>query len=293
MQAVAAWLVARPQNAVLALAATISLAYLSILSGVVLVLLVLHKGPKRAVVDVVLASGLLALVGFVAQVPLVTVLSGAVVMWLPAMLLGVLLLTTRSLTLTVQLSVIVAVLAMLGFYLLVDDPVGFWRSILTTVVDVWRGLGLTEQADLLDGQMDVVAAQMTTVAVLMSWAVYSVNLVLGYLLYRRLPGEPADFGRFRDLNLGRVVAINMALASVIALLSGAIWLQNIAFVMFFVFWLQGLAIVHWMHGEGHLPVFGVIAVYALMPFLSVILLMALAVTGYIDTWFRLRRPGTA
>jgi Predicted membrane protein (DUF2232) len=293
MQAVAAWLVARPQNAVLALAATISLAYLSILSGVVLVLLVLHKGPKRTVVDVALASGLLALVGFIAQVPLVTVLSGAVVMWLPAMLLGVLLLTTRSLTLTVQFSVIMAILAMLGFYLLVDDPVGFWRSILTTVVDVWRELGLTEQADLLDGQMDAIAGQMTTVAVLMSWAVYSVNLVLGYLLYRRLPGETADFGRFRDLNLGRVVAINMALASVIALLSGAIWLQNIAFVMFFVFWLQGLAIVHWMHGEGHLPVFGVIAVYALMPFLSVILLMALAVTGYIDTWFRLRRPGTA
>ena len=52
MQAIAAWLVARPLNAVLALAATISLAYLSFLSGVVLVLLVLHKGTKRALVDV-------------------------------------------------------------------------------------------------------------------------------------------------------------------------------------------------------------------------------------------------
>jgi hypothetical protein len=114
--------------------------------------------------------------------------------------------------------------------------------------------------------------------------------VLGYLLYRHLPGETADFGRFRDLNLGRVIAITMALASLVALLSDAIWVQNIAFVMFFVFWLQGLAIVHWLYGEGYLPVVGVVAVYVLMPFLNVILLMGLAVVGYIDTWFRLRRP---
>ncbi len=290
MQAVAAWLVARPLNAVLALAATISLSYLSFLSGVVLMLLVLRKGPRAAFIDAVLASGLLAIVGLVAQVPLVTVLSGAVVMWLPAMLLAVILIATRSLTLTLQMSVILAILAMIGFFLIVDDLAGFWRSILVTIVEVWRELGLTEQADLLDGQLDAVAEQMTTIAVLTSWAVHSINCVLGYSLYRHLPGETADYGRFRDLNLGRVIAITMALASVVAVLSAAVWLQNIAFVMFFVFWLQGLAIVHWMHGEGHLPVFGVIAVYVLMPFLNVILMMGLAVVGYIDAWFRLRRP---
>ena len=290
MQAVAAWLVARPLNAVLALAATISLSYLSFLSGVVLILLVLRKGPRAAFIDAVLAGGLLAIVGLVAQVPLVTVLSGAVVMWLPAMLLAVILIATRSLTMTLQMSVILAIVAMIGFFLIVDDLAGFWRSILVTIVEVWRELGLTEQADLLDEQLDAVAEQMTTIAVLTSWAVHSINCVLGYSLYRHLPGETADYGRFRDLNLGRVIAITMALASVVAVLSAAVWLQNIAFVMFFVFWLQGLAIVHWMHGEGHLPVFGVIAVYVLMPFLNVILMMGLAVVGYIDAWFRLRRP---
>ena len=290
MQAIAAWLVARPLNAVLALAATISLAYLSFLSGVVLILLVLHKGPQRAFVDALLAGGLLAIVGLVGQVPLVTILAGAVAMWLPAMLLGVLLIATRSLTLTVQLSVIIAILAMIGFYLVVDDPVGFWRSLLTAIVEVWRELGLMDEADLLDGQLDAVAEQMTMVAVLTTWAVHSINCVFGYALYRRLPGETADFGRFRDLNMGRVIAITMAIASVIALLSDAIWVQNIAFVMFLVFWLQGLAIVHWLYSEGRLPIFGVIAVYVLMPFLNVVLLMGLAVLGYIDTWFRLRRP---
>ena len=293
MQAIAAWLVARPLNAVLALAATISLAYLSFLSGVVLVLLVLHKGARRALVDTLFAAALLAVVGLLAQVPLATVMTGALVMWLPAMLLGVLLTTTRSLTLTVQLSVVVAVVMMIGFYLVVDDPPSFWRPILEMIVEVWRQVGATEQAALLEAQIDGVARQMTIVVVLTSWAIHTINCVIGYLLYRALPGETAELGRFRDLNLGRVIAITMALASIVAVLSGAIWLQNIAFVLFLVFWLQGLAIVHWLYGEGHLPVFGVVAVYVLMPFLNVILLMGLAILGYIDTWFRMRRARAA
>ena len=290
MQAVAAWLVARPLNAVLALAATISLAYLSFLSGVVLVLLVLRKGPRRALIDVGMATMLLVLVGLIVQVPLPTVLTGAGAMWLPAMLLAMTLAGTRSLTLTLQVSVLIAILAMIGFYLLVNDPIEFWRSILTTIVDVWRELGLNDNADLLEGQLDSVAEQMTMVAVLTSWAVHSGNCVLGYLLYRQLPGETAKYGRFRDLNYGRVIAITMALASVVALLSTAAWLQNIALFMFLVFWLQGLAIVHWMYGEGYLPAFGLVAIYVLMPILNIILLMGLAVLGYVDTWFRLRRP---
>ena len=290
MQAVAAWLVARPLNSALALAATISLAYLSFLSGVIMVLLVLRKGPKAALFDAAIAGGLLAAIGLVQQVPLVAVLSAAAIMWLPALLLAVVLISTRSLTLTLQVSVIVAVSAIIGFYLLVGDLADFWRVILLEFVEVSRQLGLTEQAELLEGQIDAVAEQMTTIAVLSIWVVQSINCVLGYLFYRELPGKTADCGRFSDLSFGRVIASVMALASITAVFSDAILIQNIAFVLFLVFWLQGLAVVHWMHGEGHLPLFGVIAVYVLMPILNIILLMALAVVGYIDTWFRLRRP---
>ena len=290
MQAVAAWLVARPLNSALALAATISLAYLSFLSGVIMVLLVLRKGPKAALVDAAIAGGLLAAIGLVQQAPLVAVLSAATIMWLPAMLLAVLLISTRSLTLTLQVSVVVAVSAIIGFYLVAGDLADFWRVILLEFIEVSRQLGMTEQAELLEGQIDAVASQMTTIAALSIWVVQSINCILGYLFYRELPGETVDCGRFSDLSFGRVIASVMAIASIAAVFSDGILIQNIAFVLFLVFWLQGLAVVHWMHGAGKLPVFGVIAVYVLMPFLNIILLMALAVVGYIDTWFRLRRP---
>ena len=85
----------------------------------------------------------------------------------------------------------------------------------------------------------------------------------------------------------------MAVSSVVALLTNAAWLQNIAFVLFAVFWLQGLAIVHWLHGRGILPAFAVVMVYVLMLPLSAVIVVGLAVLGYIDAWFGLRRRAPA
>jgi uncharacterized protein YybS (DUF2232 family) len=59
-------------------------------------------------------------------------------------------------------------------------------------------------------------------------------------------------------------------------------------VAFAVFWLQGLAILHWLHAEQRLPVFVVIMTYALLPFLNVLLVISLAVVGYMDAWFDFR-----
>ena len=62
MQPLAAWLVARPQNAVLALAATLLLPVLQIFSGIFMVLLILQQGVRLALVEGAIAGVLLALV---------------------------------------------------------------------------------------------------------------------------------------------------------------------------------------------------------------------------------------
>jgi hypothetical protein len=289
MQAVAAWLVARPLNSILALAATLSLAWLSFLSGAVIVLLALHKGMRSAALEAAAAGGLTAIVGALLQIPFGVTLQGIVTIWLPALLLTTVLMATRSLTLTAQLAYIVAVIAMALFFAIVADPVEFWQRILSDLGNMWREMGLSEQADMLVREQGAIAGQMTIVAVLMAWSVSMVSLMLGYKLYRLLPDRPAAYGRFRDLNFGRVLALGMALASVAALLTGWASLQNIAFVMFAMFWLQGLAIAHWSHAQGFLPTFGLGAVYVLTPILNLIMLMGLALTGYIDAWFGFRR----
>lgn len=283
MQALASWLVARPQNAVLGLAITLLLPAPQLTSGVIMVLLVLAQGTKLAVIEASIAASVLLTVSLVFGVSIASIATLMAGTWVPVLLLAVLLLSSRSLTLTMQVSVIIAALAMMGFYIVVVDPVAFWEPYVATMVELVRQNNLQLNTELLSAEV------MTVSAVLAFWMLYTVGLLLGYAVYRRLPRETADFGRFRDLNFGRVIAFTMALTSLLAFVVDVTWLQNLAFVMFVIFWMQGLAIVHWMHGQGQLPLAAVIAVYALLPFLQVLLMTALAVFGYSDAWFGFRR----
>jgi len=283
VQAIAAWLVSRPQNAVLGLAVTLLLPAPQLTSGVIMVLLVLGQGTKLAVIEACIAASVLLTVSLLFGVSIASIVMLMVGTWLPVFLLATLLSGSRSLTLTVQVSVIVAAVAMLGFYVVVVDPVAFWQPYMTMMAELVAKNNLQLNLELLTAEI------MTVSAVLAFWLLYTVGLLLGYALYRRLPPETRDFGWFRNLNLGRVIAFTMALTSLFAFVVDVTWLQNLAFVLFVVFWMQGLAIVHWMHAERQLPLAALIAVYALLPFLQVLLMTALAVFGYMDAWFDFRR----
>ncbi len=283
MQALASWLVLRPQNAVLGLAVTLLLPAPQLTSGVIMVLLVLAQGTRLAVIEALIAAAVLLTVSLLFGVSITSMAGLMLGTWVPVLLLAMLLLGARSLTLTMQVSVIVAVATLLGFYIVVDDPVAFWQPYLVQMTELARQNNLQLNTELFSAEV------MTISAALAFWMLYIVGLLLGYAFYKRLPGETGAFGRFRDLNFGRVIALTLALASLLAFLIDAAWLQNIAFVMFVMFWVQGLAIVHWLHGQGMLPLAALIAVYALLPFLQVLLMTALAVFGYTDAWFEFRR----
>jgi hypothetical protein len=284
VQPVASWLVARPQNAVLGLAATLLLPFAQVISGAVMVLLVLQQGLRTALLESAAALAILAVVSLLVNVPLAQLLLNALVTWLPVMLLATVMLRSRSLTLALQVAAIVAIVATLGFFLVL----GFWSKVLTRLAAFFAGLGLQEQAELLATQTALLAPQMTMVVVSASWSIIVLVLALGYALYGALPGKSASFGRFCDLNFGRVLALTMAVTSVAAVFAGAAWLQNIAFVAFVIFWIQGLAMVHWLHVERRMHAVLVLGVYAALFLLSALVVIALAVVGYTDAWFGLR-----
>jgi len=283
VQAIVKWLVARPHNAVLGLAATLLLPAPQLTSGAIMVLLVLVQGTRLAVIEAIVAAPVLAVAFVLFGGTLASVIVLMAVTWVPVMLLAVSLVTMRSLTLTLQMSVIIAVAAMLVFQIAVPDPAAFWQPYLDIMAAVIRENGLQLDTELLTADV------MTISAVLVFWMLYTVALLIGYWLYHQLPVETLDFGRFRDLNFGRVIAFTMLLASLLALVIDATWLQNVAFVTFVMFMMQGLAIIHWLHGEGILPVAALVAIYVLLPFLQVLLIMVLALIGYADAWFGFRR----
>ena len=120
------------------------------------------------------------------------------------------------------------------------------------------------------------------------WTFYVVVTLLGYSLFQLLPDMDGVNGRFCDLNFGRVIAVLMAVTSVAAMLTGSAWLQNVGFVSFIIFWLQGLAVIHWLQAAAKLPSFVLIMVYACLPILNALLVVPLAVLGYTDAWFDFR-----
>lgn len=283
MQALAAWLVARPQNAVLGLAVTLLLPAPQLTSGVILVMLVLAQGMRFAVIEALAAGAILIVVSLIFGVAPASMLALMAGTWLPVLLLTVLLVSSRSLALTMQVSVIVAVLAMSGFYVVVSDPVAFWQPYLATMAEIARQSNLELNTELLNAEV------MTVSATLAFWMLYVTGLLLGYGLFNKLPGETGKFGLFRNLSFGRVIASTMALVSLLAFVVDVAWLQNLAFVLFVVFWIQGLAFVHWMHAEKILPLAAVVSVYILLPLLQVLLVTVMAIFGYMDAWFDFRR----
>lgn len=288
MQAIAAWLVARPQNAVLGLAASFFLPFSQIFSGAVMTLVTLNGGLRMALLTGAIAGGVLVTVGLITQVPVADTAMNAVTMWLPVALLAAVVRTTRSLTLALQCSVILALVGTLAFHVAVGDPEAFWLTVLTQVASVFSDAGLQEQADLLDAQRQLIAPQMTALSVIAVWSLMATVLVVGYWIYQFLPGRKAAYGRFCDLNFGRVLATAMAVGSLAALVVDWAWIENFAFVAFVIFWLQGLAIMHWLHVNGPLPILALVVIYVMLPVLNALLLMGLAVLGYTDAWFDFR-----
>ena len=98
MPAFAAWLLAKPQNAVLGLAVTLLIPWVppQLTSGVILALLVVAQGPRMAVIEALVAAALMIMVSLLFGVPVASIVVLATVAWVPVLLLAVLLVTTWS-----------------------------------------------------------------------------------------------------------------------------------------------------------------------------------------------------
>jgi hypothetical protein len=291
LQAIALWLVARPQNGVLGLALTLLFPLSPVISGLIMAHLVFASGVRTPAIQAVVAAAVLALIALIMSASVMQIVASAVTWWLPVFMLAALARSWRSMTLMLQTSVIVALLGTIGFYVVLGDPTDYWNESITVSIELARQAGLQEQADLLAESQSLIVPQMTMLFVFTAWSFYVMVVLLGYLFFQVLPGKKSTYGRFCDLNFGRVLAGIMAVTSVAALVSGSVMLQNLSFVAFAVFWLQGLAILHWLHAEKNLPLFVVMMIYALLPFLNVLLVLTFAVLGYMDAWFDFRARG--
>ncbi len=173
------------------------------------------------------------------------------------------------------------------FFVLVSEPVSFWQQVIAAE-PVLQSLQLQEWKSAVGATESQFAGVMTTMFAIGFWFGLVIVVLLGYWLYQQLPGNSPRFGRFCDLNFGRVIALLLAVTSIVGFALDAVWIESIAFILFAVFWLQGAAMVHWLRSRGLVPTIAVSAVYVLTILVPQYVFPALAVLGYTDAWFRYR-----
>jgi hypothetical protein len=257
---------------------------LGMLSAAVVVMTAQHKGPREALTDCLLAFLVLGIMGWFAGMNLPTLLGSAVISWAVWLLLGSLIGATSSLALGIQAAVLVALLALVGFSLMLDDPAAYWSQVLEVAYAEWAEQGLLQPEDMLQ-----LAGMMSGLLVAGSLTSGVIVLLLGTALASHLRDN--DWAaQFRALQLGYVIGGLAALAGVLSLfglsLDGALLVFGVAFVF------HGIAVVAWWGQQRAWPRgwwIGLFILPILLPQFLLIEAALLSALGFVDNWFDLRR----
>lgn len=236
---------------------------------------------------IVLAAGLLSPVDPGGVVLYVGLFAGA------GLLIGELLRGTQSMTLTIQVTVLLAMAGALAFQLSIGDSAAFWVPRLNEMVQMLVERGAISgqlDAQTLATLVEINAPLATGLFAASQWYFAVLALVIGYYLFDHgVDASKLRFGRFRELNLGRVLAALMVLLAVGAALTGSMLLTNLAIILLLAFGLQGFAMLHWAKYRFAWPVAALVVCYAAVILVQPYGVLLICVAGYVDAWFNLIR----
>lgn len=271
----------------------IILPFLSYMSGAVIALVTLRRGPIEGGI-VVLATA--AVVGVLSQYALdnpVFVLAFILAAWLPIWILSLILRHTVSLSLTLWVAAGMSLALLLLIHALIPEPTPWWREILAKVVgDALTqpdlGMAIQDVNDILD----TMAKMMTGFVA----SVFFLSLVFGLVLgrwWQAMLYNPGGFrAEFLNIRLNRAVAGAGALVFLWAVWSkggGDTMAGDLSTLVVTVFSVSGLALAHvWVEKTGANK-FWLIGLYVLLSIIPPQIMAGLAVAAMGDAWFDIRK----
>jgi hypothetical protein len=262
-----------------------------VLSAALVVAVAVAKGWREAAVDCVVAMLVLGLVTMLAGGAWAPLAVSGVSTWSIAILLGTLTGAYGSLTLALQLLLVLGLLGLAAFTIVVGDPIVFWEEALSSFAEQMAELGvqfsepdaLLQLAPMMSGLVgaSVVSSSMLALIIGTWWASGS--------------GGPPFRDMFVQIRLGYVLGGLAVLAGVATMFLPDQMAGNALLLLGVGFMFQGLAVVHWLVSARGLPWVVLVPVY--LPFfmgasITVMALFLLASAGFVDNWYNLRRAGS-
>ncbi|MDJ0928958.1 MAG: hypothetical protein QNJ73_15075 [Gammaproteobacteria bacterium] len=288
MNSFGGWLAERRFPRILLIAGTFPLGLLGVVSPAAVVMTAIVRGWRTALEDTGMALVVLAGVVVAAGGSLQVLLLSGALTWGSALALGTATGHFASLTLPVQLLVLVGAAGVVVFGAVVGDVVAFWEPILQTFASQLGELGL----DVADpAVLAPLAPMMTGLAAISIISGSVIALLLGswWAAGANGPGFAAMFLRLR---MGLVLGIATAIAGIAALFNVGWMANSLLLVLGTGFALQGIAVLHWQARARSWPWPLLAVVYlplVLGPIMISFALLMFASIGFVDNWYGLRR----
>jgi hypothetical protein len=289
MRAFAEWVSSRRHRSV-AIAALLGLvsplgllAPLAIPSAGVVVLADLRHGVREAFLVLASATLLLVLARMLLGGESAIAMGVSLALWLPALGVGELLRRSNSLSLCVQATVL-GVCALAAALFVAGDPVGETRTLLETI----RGdLEVALQKPVTAEMLTAFARGFTAAAFAGTFVTLTASVLLGRWWDSLL--RAASFGaEFRQLRMGRVLALAFAVSLGFYALTHAVMLESVICIVGAGFVFQGLAVLHTAAAAQGLNVGWLVALYLALFATAFYAGIVIALVGWLDVWLDLR-----
>ena len=255
-----------------------------LVSAAAIVLITLHQGTARGLVTAAMCALALSICSYflLGQIGLGIVMVAAQL--LPAIILASILHLTRSLSFSLQAAALLGVLTFSGIVLLFPDLDQFWEEVLQQVLlPIMQGRFVEQSYQFIQQSAQFMTGILIASAVLTNSGV----LLLGYWWYCLVTGSGRFRQDFREIQLGKVLAIIAALSGTWALVTKSLFTMQLCGIAGILFLLQGMAVIHTVTAVMTRRRIWLTAVYVLVIFMPQALLVVILL-GLTDTFIGVR-----
>lgn len=263
----------------------------SLLAAASVALPTLRRGGKEGALVVLGSLPVVALAGQLALGNALQAGGYSLALWLPVMATAIVLRETANLSVAVLFALGLALILVIGFYALVDDPAAFWGDALQKVIQpVIERRGGEVDAELMNQTMQIFSTYATGAVAAGSLMTVLISLLIARWWQANLYNPGGFRAEFTPLSLPMFISLAfLSLALVAGIVGGgmAVFSANLLMPVFMAFVLVGFAVLHALCSVLPSGKFWLAGIYVGLIFVAPMVLL-IAVIGLTDSWLHWR-----